>query len=90
MKTFDKQKWMQVRARGHVRFIMRQGLLQWGVPFGLVVTLGPFLYDLATHSPTPSIWSMVGSVTLLTLTFGYGMGETQWRRGQRAYHDNAA
>ena len=69
---------------------MRQGLLRWGVPFGLVVTLGPFFYDLVTHASTPSIWSMVGSFTFLTLAFGYGMGETEWRRGERAYHENAA
>jgi len=87
---FDKQKWTQVRARGHARFIMSQGLLRWGGPFGFVVTLGPFFYDLARHSPTPSIWSMLGSLALLTLIFGYGMGEREWRLGERAYHENAA
>jgi len=91
MKTFDKEKWSQTRARGHARFIIRQGLLRWGIPFGLVVTLGTFVYDVATHSPTPSIWSMVGSFILLTLAFGYGMGQTEWRHGERAYyHANAA
>jgi len=90
MKTFDKQKWTEIRARGHVRFVMRQGLLRWGVPFALVVTLGPLIYNLITYSPTPSIWSTVGSLALLTLAFGYGMGETEWRRGERAYHDKAA
>ena len=90
MKTFDKQKWTQVRARGHARFIMGQGLLCWGVPFGLVATLGPFFYDLLAHASTPSIWGMVGSFTLLTVALGYGMGETEWRRGERAYYKNAA
>ena len=90
MKTFDKQRWTQIRARGHARFIIRHGLLSWGVPFGLVVNLGSFVYDLASHAPTPSIWSMAGSATLLTLAFGYGMGETEWRRSERAYHDAAA
>src|SRR5438477_9677538 len=87
MKTFDKQRWTQVRAKGHARFIIRQGLLRWGVPFGLAVTLGPFFYDLAIHAPTASIWSMVGSLIVLTLTFGYGMGEREWRLGERAYHE---
>ena len=90
MKTFDKQKWTEIRARGHTRFIARRGLLCWGVPFGLVVTLGPFVYAIATHAATPSVWSMVGSFLILTSAFGYGMGETEWRRGERAYHDNAA
>ena len=90
MKTFDKQKWTEIRARGHARFIARRGLLFWGVPFGLVVTLGPFIYAIATRTPMPSVWGMVGSFVLLTLAFGYGMGETEWRRGERAYHDNAA
>ena len=90
MKTFDKQKWMQIRARGHVRFIVRRGLFYYGVPFGLIVTLCPFVYDLIAHAPTPSVWSTVGSFALLTLVFGYGMGETEWRRNERAYHENAA
>lgn len=90
MKRFDKQQWMQIRARGHTRFLMRRGLLCWGIPFGLVVTLGPFFYDLITQGPTASVWSMVTSFTLLTLVFGYGMGEREWRRGERAYHETAA
>ena len=89
MKIFDKEKWMQIRARGHARFIVRHGLIRWGIPLGLVVTLGPFFCDLITHTPTPSAWSMAGSCTWLTLVFGYGMGETEWRRGERAYHENA-
>lgn len=80
---------MQIRASGHSRFLVRRGLLFWGVPFGLLLTGGPFLYDLVTHAPTPSIWSMIGSFALLTLGFGYGMGETEWWRGERAYHSNA-
>jgi hypothetical protein len=88
MKTFDRQKWTQIRARGHVRFTARRGLLYWGVPHGLLVTLGLFIYELVTHAPTPSVWSMIGSFTLFTLVFGYGMGETEWRRGERAYHED--
>ena len=89
MKTFDRQKWAKIREGGHARFIVRRGLLYWGVPLGLAVTLGPFFYDLVKQAPTPSIGSMVGSFTLLTLAFGYGMGETEWRRGERAYHETA-
>jgi hypothetical protein len=33
---------------------------------------------------------MVGSFLFGTLAFGYGMGETEWRRSERAYHENAA
>ncbi len=90
MKTFNKEEWTQIRGRGHARFIVRRGLLCWGVPFGFLVTLGPFLYDVVTHSPPPSTWSMVGSFTFLALAFGYGMGETEWRRSERAFNKNAA
>lgn len=90
MSAFDREKWTNIRARGHARFIVRRGLLCWGVPFGLIVTLGPAFYALVTHTPTPSVWSMLASFTLLTLVFGYGMGETQWRRCERAYCENAA
>jgi len=89
MKNFDKQAWDQIRTRGHARFIIRHGLLRWGVPFGLVVTLGQFLYDILTHAATPSLWSMVGSFIFLTLAFGYLSGEMEWRRCEGAYHENA-
>lgn len=86
MRELNKENWEQIRARGHTRFIVRRGLLWWGVPFGLIVTLGPFLYDLLTDAPTQPLWRLIGSFALLTLVFGYGMGETEWRRGERDYN----
>ena len=64
---------------------MLHGLLRWGIPFGLVVTLGPALYDFFTHSAAPSVWKLVGSFILFTFAFGYGMGETEWRKRERVY-----
>jgi hypothetical protein len=91
MTPSKNQAWEQVRARGHSRFILRYGVLRWGVPFGIVVTLGPFIYDVFTHNVTSSIWSMVAAFVLLTLLFGCVMGQTEWTRRERAYlgdHDS--
>ena len=86
MKDTERNEWEQIRARGHGRFIAHHGLLWWGVPFGFVVTFGPVLYDVFTHSALPSVWELVGSFILLTFAFGYGMGETEWRKRERVYH----
>jgi putative effector of murein hydrolase LrgA (UPF0299 family) len=56
-----------------------------GVPFGIIVALGPFIYDIFTHRVTSSIWSMLVAFALLTLLFGFIMGETEWRRREKAY-----
>jgi hypothetical protein len=88
MKNPDTREWEQIRASGHRRFIVRYGLLKWGLPFGLVTTLGPVAYDVLRHSTMPSVWSIAGSFIVLGLGFGYGMGETEWRRREKAYHAN--
>jgi hypothetical protein len=86
MKDAKQDNWEQIRARGHRQFIVRHGILRWGVPFGLAVTFGPAIYDLLAHSATPSAWTLAGSFAFCTLVFGYGMGETEWRKREKAYH----
>ena len=90
MRTFDKQKWAQIRAGGYAKFIMLHGLLRWGIPLGLAATLGPFAYNLITHVPTSSIRSMVVEFILFALIIGYLMGSAAWRQGERAYHEDAS
>ena len=86
MTSSEKQSWEQIRARGHGRFILRRGLLRWGIPFGLAVTVGPFLYDAFTHAGTASVRTLVVSFVFSTLAIGMGMGETAWRRREREYY----
>lgn len=88
MKTFDRRKWEDIRLRGHSRFIITHGLINWGISSGLVTTLGPYVYDLVTYTQTPSMRSMVCSFLFTMLIFGYGMGDTEWRRNGRAYNEN--
>ena len=85
MTQSESQAWEKIRARGRARFILRHGLLLRGLPFGIMVTLGPLIYDIFTHQVTPSIWSMVAAFALLTLLFGCVMGETEWRRREKVY-----
>ena len=46
----ERQKWEQVRTRGHARFILRN-FLRWGVPMCAVQFVGPFIYDTIMHRP---------------------------------------
>lgn len=50
--------------------------------------LGPFIYDIFTHHFQSSIWNMVAAFALLTVLFGCSMGETSWRRREKAYLEN--
>src|SRR6266850_2881968 len=91
MNDSEKQSWEKVRARGHGRFILREGLLRCGVPFGVVVTLGPFVYDLITHQsyiplllPWP-VWNFVVELVFSISVFGYLFGEGNWRKNERDY-----
>ena len=91
MTHAQKQSWDQVRARGHGRFILREGFLRWGVPFGAVVTLGPLLYDFITHQPyTPlllpwPVWNFVVDLVLSIMISGYLFGEGNWWMNERNY-----
>jgi hypothetical protein len=86
-KDANRRDWDKVRARGHTQFILCHGLLRRGLPFGLVVTLGPALYDLVTSSTVVSAWTLAGYFACFTVVFGYGMGEAEWKKRERAYHE---
>ncbi len=90
MTPSEKQVWDSVRARGHARFVLRS-LVRWGVPFGVVVTFGPLLYDAAMHTsytprvfPWPALDIVFGFVFCSAL-FGYLTGEGAWRKHERDY-----
>jgi hypothetical protein len=83
MKTYDKQTWSQIRAKGHARFIMRQ-IVRRGIPMGVIVTLGVILIHVLTHdAPTP------GNLAIVFICFGIGSGylggEREWKRCERIY-----
>ena len=88
MTDTEKQAWEQIRAKGHGRFIVSYGLVRRGIPFGCVLTLNQILFDDATRSTTASGWILPGTFVLMTVLFGYGMGETEWRKRERAYRDD--
>jgi hypothetical protein len=85
MADSDKQLVEQLRARGRGRFILVQGLLQWGVPFGAFVTLGQLLSEFVMHTPyrplllPRPVWNELAEFMILAFVFGYLAGETRWR-----------
>jgi hypothetical protein len=50
MKTFTREEWAQVRAKGHTRFVLLYGLLRSGVPFALFMAASTFIWSLFDHS----------------------------------------
>jgi hypothetical protein len=86
MKKFDKQIWSQIRAKGHARFVVRQ-VLQRGIPMGVFVTLGVFLFHIFTHSVTPTPGNLAAIFICFGLAFGCFVGEKEWQRCERAYNE---
>lgn len=83
----EKKNWEQIRVCGHGRFILNQGMLQTGVPFAIVMSLGMFLWDLLSHGgEITSIWEPIRIFVLFTLVMGYGLGETKWRKCEAEYN----
>ena len=84
MKTFDKEKWGQIRVKGHTRFILKQ-IVRRGVPMGLFVTVGIILLDKLTHSAVTTPGNLAASFFCFGIIFGYLQGEREWERCERAY-----
>jgi len=85
MTQSEKQSWEKARARGHRSFILREGLLRWGVPFGAFMALGQWLWAICTHVLAPPFWELGSNFVFFTMAFGYLTGEGRWRKCERDY-----
>jgi len=91
MTKIERQKWEHIRAKGHARYIWRS-ILMWGVPMWAAQNYGSLLYDAIMHNPPPPRFhsytptlDFVFDFALWIFGFGYGMGESMWRKHERDY-----
>lgn len=68
-----RQDWEAVRRQGALRFILKRGVLAWGVPMFLVMHVLP---SIAKGSP-PSLWALAANVAIWAVA-GAGFGATMW------------
>lgn len=71
-----------------------QSMVRWGIPFGMVTTFGPILfdilYDIAKHgAETPLVlpwwYNLVTAFVISILSFGYLFGQGNWSKNESAY-----
>lgn len=87
MTNAEKQWWEQERAKGYNRFLLRQGLLRTGLPFGILMTIAAPLIEFLTHRPIKPVWELLAMFGFYTLGFGYFMGTRAWRDNERDYQE---
>jgi hypothetical protein len=83
MTKIEKQSWERIRAMGRDRFIVREGLLRHGVPFGVLVALIQ-IFPFFRPSSEPFI-ALVASWAFSGVAFGAVMGLREWQTRERNY-----
>ena len=86
MTQSEKHDWEQVRAKGRTQYVLREGLLRRGLPFGAFVTVFLLLADTISHRPIDPIWKLVVRFAFFTLAFGLLMGTTKWNDRERDFN----
>lgn len=86
MRIDSREEWKRVRAGGHGRWILRQGVIGFGVP--LVVLLLGLDYVTGGFPPggdgMPS-WLVVLLVTFVCVTGGYVLADREWHRAEERF-----
>ncbi|MBC8096601.1 MAG: hypothetical protein H7Y43_12400 [Akkermansiaceae bacterium] len=85
MTQTEKQAWEQVRARGRDRFIVREGLLHRGVPFGVLFGLFQIIRIVFFRSSSEPLLSIIAGWGFATVAFGAIMGVIEWQAHERDY-----
>ena len=75
MTKSEKQQWEQVRAKGFVSYLLRRGLLFYGLGFGILMTLtNVFIF----HEAIAPVGSSLIRFAHYVFEFGAFMGIVEW------------
>ncbi len=83
-----QQRWAAIRAKGCARFVLINGVLAYGLPMFVLMTVCPALFNFpfaARPSDTYWIWQPVGWAIA-----GAIFGSAMWWVSERAYRQYAA
>ena len=86
LETAQRERWQKISAKGKTRYILKWGVLCWGLPMFVVMTT----LDLYQQR-IPSGIGIIGYAThislnvVLWLAAGYTFGLLQWRRYEKRF-----
>jgi len=85
MTRSEKQSWEQMRTQGRSRFVLREGLLRFGLPFGAFLTIGCLAIDWFGRSPIEPVWKLAARFGFFTLASGLFSGIKTWNERERDF-----
>jgi hypothetical protein len=88
MRLSNRDEWDRVRVRGRARYLVLTGVVQRGLPMGVVVALA---VEVLTGRPVPDslvsarfVFTVFAGVALFSLS-GCIRAATQWRLAERRF-----
>jgi hypothetical protein len=84
MTKTQKQAWEQTRIQGRDQFILREGLIRRGVPFGVLFALFQIIFTFFRPRSEP-VLAIVAGWAFATVGFGAFMGVWEWQNRERDY-----
>ena len=87
MTQTEKQHWLEVRGKGKGQFILREGLLRWGLPFGTLMTITRLIVDILSHKTIPNVREISVELAFFTLAYGWLQGGMIWSRLERDFQN---
>jgi hypothetical protein len=89
MTILEKQRWEQERTKGRDRYVLRHGLLRYGLAVGLIVVLVKVVVGIFTHHSGGSIWELLIYFGAFALGFGGFMGAMGWSENEKEFSQPA-
>jgi hypothetical protein len=89
MTILEKQRWELERAKGRDRYVLRHGLLRYGLAVGLIVVLVKIVVGIFTHHSVGSIWELLIYFGAFALGFGAFKGAMSWSENENDYNQPA-
>lgn len=82
-KEQQRERWYQVAKQGKTRFIWFRGVLSWGLPMFILMTL---LFPLLLDSTDVGYsWSRILFGAIIWSVGGYAFGWVMWRAGVKRF-----
>lgn len=85
MREQDRAKWDRPRAEGKRRFVLRRGVVGWGLSSGLLFAM---LSEMDGVQHVHNVWLALPRTILLFLVGGYFWGVSMWSYIERSDRKN--